>query len=212
MTLRRRASSTKIVPIVVRDPGCLVCAEAPGKWSESWDWDRRGGNVCSHTTKYLETRNNKGYPSLRQGVGDIMRRISATLPDLKEPVKMYLAGGMAVNFYTGYRPTGDIDASFSHRILLPKAKGLAVTYEDEEGCARVVYFNMNYNTALTLGHPDFNEDAYRVRGAEFENEKLELSILSPVDLAVSKISRFEDNDREDIAELARHGLIQEAAL
>lgn len=55
-------------------------------------------------TKYLETRNNKGYPSLRRGVGDIMRRISATLPDLKEPIKMYLAGGMAVNFYTGYRP------------------------------------------------------------------------------------------------------------
>lgn len=87
-----------------------------------------------------------------------------------------------------------------------------MTYEDEEGCARVVYFDMNYNTALALLRPDFDEDAYQVRGAEFENKKLELRILSPVDLAVSKISRFEDNDREDIAELARHGLVQGTAL
>jgi len=76
--------------------------------------------------KYLEFKANKGNPQLRQAVGEIIHRISSTLPDLKEPVKMYLAGGMAVNFYTGYRPTVDIDASFSHRLLLPKAENLVV--------------------------------------------------------------------------------------
>jgi hypothetical protein len=36
--------------------------------------------------------------------------------------------------------------------------------------------------------------------------------LSPVDLAVSKIGRFEDDDRRDIAALAHHGLITQRAV
>ena len=32
-------------------------------------------------------------------------------------------------------------------------------------------------------------------------------MLAPVDLAVSKIARFQDHDREDIAELVRCGLV-----
>ena len=72
--------------------------------------------------KYLESAANKGDPQLRQAVGEIIHRISSTLPDLKESIKMYLAGGMAVNFYTGYRPTVDIDASFSQANPFEKAQ------------------------------------------------------------------------------------------
>jgi len=36
---------------------------------------------------------------------------------------------------------------------------------------------------------------------------LEIRLLSPVDLAVSKISRFSAQDRADLLALARHGLI-----
>ncbi len=39
------------------------------------------------------------------------------------------------------------------------------------------------------------------------DSKIDLYILSPVDLALSKVSRLERNDREDIAELARCKLI-----
>jgi hypothetical protein len=35
---------------------------------------------------------------------------------------------------------------------------------------------------------------------------LRVYVLSPVDLAVSKIARFADNDKEDIASLVRLGL------
>ncbi|MHB1943218.1 MAG: DUF6036 family nucleotidyltransferase [Acidiferrobacteraceae bacterium] len=163
-------------------------------------------------TKRLEIRDNKGYRPLRHAVGEIIRRISATLPDLKEPIKMYLAGGMAVNFYTGYRPTVDVDASFSHRVLLPKAEDLAVSYESEEGKLRMVCFDMNHDTSFALLHPDYDKDAYHVNGAEFDDRKIDLCILSPIDLAVSKIARFENNDREDIPELARHQLIHDKTL
>jgi hypothetical protein len=37
-------------------------------------------------------------------------------------------------------------------------------------------------------------------------EQIKLHVLSPLDLAVSKIARFADNDKEDIAELVRLGL------
>ena len=162
--------------------------------------------------KYLESAANKGDPQLHQAVGEIIHRISSALPELKEPVKMYLAGGMAVNFYTGYRPTVDIDASFSHRLLLPKAENLVVSYEGADGKPKVVYFDMNYNTSFALMHPDFEKDSYRVEGNEFQDSKIELHIVAPVDLALSKIARLEENDKEDIAALARNNLIDPMSL
>lgn len=37
-------------------------------------------------------------------------------------------------------------------------------------------------------------------------DQIRVHVLSPVDLAVSKIARFADNDKEDIAALVRLGL------
>lgn len=152
----------------------------------------------------LAINENHGTPSLKNAVGEIMRRISATLPDLREPVSMYLAGGIAVNFYTGYRSTTDIDASFSRLLLLPKQEELVVTYEAEEGARRTVYFDMQYNTTFAVLHPAHEEDALIVEGTEFKVKNICLKILTPVDLAVSKIARFTGKDREDIRQLALH--------
>ena len=157
--------------------------------------------------KSLPSDANKADPRLRRAVGEIIHRISAHLPELQEPIRMYLAGGMAVHFFTGYRSTVDIDASFSHRLLLPKAEDLVVAYKGADGKPRMVYFDMNYNVSFALAHPDFEKDAMRVEGPEFVDSKIDLYILSPVDLALNKVSRFERNDREDIAELARLNLI-----
>jgi hypothetical protein len=163
-----------------------------------------GGNM----DKRLKSRANKGDPNLRRAVGEIIHRISASLPPLKTTIKMYLAGGMAVNFYTGSRVTVDIDATFSHRLLLPKAEDLVVSYEGAGGKPTLVYFDLNFNASFTLMHPDFDKEAYRVEGEEFEDPKIDLHILTPTDLALSKIARFEANDREDIAELAHHQLVE----
>lgn len=117
-----------------------------------------------------------------------------------------------MNFYTGYRPTVDIDASFSHRLLLPKQEDLVVSYEGADGKLRLLYFDVNFNLSFALMHPDFEKDAYRVEGDEFVDAKIDLQILSPVDLALSKVARLEQNDKEDIAELARHNLINANSL
>jgi hypothetical protein len=157
--------------------------------------------------KRLTSEANKADPRLREAVGEIIRRISAQLPTLPKPIRMYLAGGMAVHFYTGYRSTVDVDASFSHRLLLPKAEDLVVAYKGADGKPRMIYFDVNYNSSFALTHPDFEKDALRAEGSEFADSKIDLHILSPIDLALAKVSRFERNDREDIAELARRNLI-----
>ena len=51
-----------------------------------------------------------------------------------------------------------------------------------------------------------------VRIAGVDPRKLDVHLLSPLDLAVSKLSRFEEHDREDIAALAREGLIDARSL
>ncbi len=61
-------------------------------------------------------------------------------------------------------------------------------------------------------HPDFEKDAALGEGNEVKDDKIKLYILSPVDLALSKVSRLEGNDREDIAELAKRKLISSKEL
>jgi len=67
----------------------------------------------------------------------------------------------------------------------------------------VIFFDTNYNSTFALMHEDYQDDSLPVDlGAGY----LRLRVLSPVDLAVSKISRLAENDKEDIAALVRLGL------
>lgn len=157
--------------------------------------------------KRLQTDQNKGYPSLKHALGEMLQRISDALPELENRISMYLAGGVAVNFYTGTRGTMDVDASFSRRLLLPPAEELVIPYQGPDGKLRSIHFDRNYNTTFAVLHEDFEQDSLLVEGVEFENRKIELRILSPVDLAVSKVARWAGHDQEDIAALARLGLI-----
>ena len=154
----------------------------------------------------LSSEKNQASQALRGAVAEIVRRISETLPDIREPIRMYIAGGIAVNFYTGYRATEDLDATFSRRLMLPPANDLVVGYTDDQGQQQTIFLDMNDNPTFGLMHPDAEDDAIELLGEEFNNPKIQLYVLSPVDLAVSKISRWEGNDQEDVAELAKRKL------
>jgi hypothetical protein len=52
-----------------------------------------------------------------------------------------------------------------------------------------------------------DRDAVEWTGIGNEKRKIHLYVLSPVDLAVTKISRYSHQDREDILALASAGLI-----
>ena len=160
--------------------------------------------------KTLREGDNRGYGSLKRAVAEIAHRIDIALPDLKEPIRMIIAGGVAVNFYCGSRATADVDASFSRRIALPE--DLMVPYETPDGKLLTVHLDTNYNTTFAVMHEDHEEDAVAVELKEFTGKNVQLYLLSPVDLAVSKIARFEGPDQEDIAALAQSKLIDPKAI
>jgi hypothetical protein len=124
---------------------------------------------------------------------------------LAEPVKMYVAGGAALHFYTGARISEDIDATFSKRVILPQ--NLEVTYRDRDGTPRLLYFDRQYNDTLGLLHENADLDSIPLNLQGVDPGVVEVRLLSPVDLAVSKLSRFEEEDQKDIRSLAQAGLL-----
>lgn len=138
--------------------------------------------------------------ALAAGLRDLLKKLEERL-SLSKPLNVYLAGGMAVHLYTASRVTTDVDAEFGGRVLIPNDLMVEVTLEDES--SQVIYIDTNYNSTFALMHEDHQDDAIPV---DLGLENIRVYVLSPVDLAVSKIARFADNDREDIQELVRLGL------
>lgn len=143
--------------------------------------------------------------AFRTIVSRIERSLKASGPRLKEPVKMYVAGGAALHFYTGARISEDIDATFSKRILLPQ--DLEVTYRDADGAPRLLYFDRQYNDTFGLLHEEADTDSVLLKLEGVDRNIFEVRLLGPVDLAVSKLARFEDVDQRDIRSLAAAGLL-----
>ena len=144
--------------------------------------------------------------ALASGLNELLRRLEDEL-DLSRQLKVYIAGGMAVHLYTGARVTTDVDAEFSARILVPKELMIEVTLEN--GKRQVIFLDTNYNSTFGLMHEDYQDDALLV---PFEFEHIALYVLSPVDLVVSKIARWAENDREDLSALVSAGLVTAAQI
>jgi hypothetical protein len=139
--------------------------------------------------------------ALARGLRELFRQLGERLA-LAQPMDVYVAGGLGVYLYTGARPSTDVDAEFGGRVLLPRDLVVDVTLETGEH--QVLYFDTNYNPMFALLHEDYQRDSIPV---DIGKSPLRVRVLSPVDLAVSKIARFQDHDREDIAELVRCGLV-----
>jgi hypothetical protein len=152
-------------------------------------------------------------PEYVAAFSEIASRIASSLAGLPHralPIKMYVAGGAALHFYTGERVSRDVDAAFSHRIALPE--NLEVAYKDADGAARLLYFDRQYSDTLALMHEDAYEDSVALALEGIDASILDVRLLSALDLAVSKISRFSSQDRDDIALLARRKLITSVQL
>lgn len=146
------------------------------------------------------------HTALAQGLRDLLGRLEAQL-SLRAPLDVYLAGGMAAHLYTAGRVTTDVDAEFAGRVFLPPDLVVEVALED--GTQQVVYLDANYNPSFALLHEDYREDSIPV---DLGVEMLRVHVLSPVDLAVSKIARLSAHDKEDIQALVRLGLTSAAEI
>lgn len=146
------------------------------------------------------------HTALAEGLRELFKQLEQRLA-LGRSLNVYLAGGMAVHLYTAERVTTDVDAEFGGRVHLPNDLMVEVMLED--GTPQVVYLDTNYNSSFALMHEDYLEDAIPV---DLGVDQIRVHVLSPVDLAVSKIARFADNDKEDIATLVRLGLTSADAI
>lgn len=142
-------------------------------------------------------------------VGKIAQSLKGT-PASALPIRMYVAGGAAMQLHIGTRVSEDIDATFSRRLML--TDDLSVSYRDIDGHARVLYLDRNYNDSLGLLHENAYRDSLPVTIPGLDSHLIEVRVLSPLDLAVSKLSRFSDQDRQDIEALAHEGMITAKAL
>jgi hypothetical protein len=150
-------------------------------------------------------------PAYVEAFAKIMARIEKALGRrLAEPVIAFVAGGAAVHFYTGARFSEDIDAAVSARFIPPS--DLAVAYRAGDGKLRTLYFDTQYNESFALLHENAHEDAIALPLKGVNPARLQVKLLCPLDLAVSKLARFEESDRRDIGELAKAGLIDAKSL
>ncbi len=144
---------------------------------------------------------------------ELLLRIQDSLartPARQLPVRMTIAGGAALHCYAATRVSRDVDATFSHRLALPD--DLVVTYRDADGAAQYLYLDRAYNDTLGLLHEDAAEDAVKLSLPGLDGKILDVRVLSALDLAVSKLARFADVDRQDIEALAKRGLVTARAL
>ena len=149
-------------------------------------------------------------PEFLDAMRRLVAKIEASLPKLNEPVKMYVAGGTAVHYYTAYRVSADVDAIFSKRLLLPD--DLEVAWKGNDGKPQLLYLDKQYNDTFALMHEGYATDAIPCVALNAGKRKVLVYFLSPIDLAVSKLSRYESADQEDIRALAAMGLVTASAV
>lgn len=153
----------------------------------------------------------KADPAYWRAFAELMSRIEAALGEHKGPaVPVYVAGGAASHIYTGSRLSADVDATLGRRLLLPG--DLQVMYKARGGKVRTLYFDRQYNETLGLLHEDAHRDSAALDVPGVNRKRLDVRVLSPVDLAVSKLARYADSDRDDIKALAVAGLLDPVEL
>jgi hypothetical protein len=138
---------------------------------------------------------------LAEGLKSLFQKLEDRL-ELSIPVNVYLAGGMAVYLYCVSRVSTDVDAEFGRRVAIPA--DLSVDIEMDDGSTVPMYFDTNFNSSFALLHEDYLDDAIPL---DMGLKHIRLHVLSPLDLAVSKVARLQDQDKEDIAALVRLGLV-----
>jgi hypothetical protein len=138
----------------------------------------------------------------------IKEEISKQYPSLPAgQVKAYIFGGAAVHVYTNARYSADLHAQLDALIELSNAQDILVDYEGDNGRPYLLTWDSKFNDAFTLIHPDYRDDAIVLQ--EKADSPLWIYLASPVDVAVSKVSRFVGIDKADIRLLAERGLITE---
>ena len=147
--------------------------------------------------------------SFKEAIIEMMGEIAKQIPDSHKqtPVKAYLTGGGAVHYYCNSRVSDDVDLIMQYTVKIPE--DLFVVWLNDEGTLEQVHYDHTYNSTFGLLHEDYEDRAIHMITID---EKFEISLLSPVDLIISKLTRFAQNDEEDIANIITTGKVNKDEL
>lgn len=132
-----------------------------------------------------------------------LERLSDALGEIPHPIHAYVAGGAAVNHYLGGRMSNDVDIKWSHKIAIPPDLTVFAIDGDDPDAPRRIGIDAGFTDVLGSFPPDWENRAAQVATAG----NIVVHVIDPVDLAVSKVARFQDRDIEDIRLLAKAGLV-----
>lgn len=138
-----------------------------------------------------------------------LAKLSQRLGKLRHPVHAYIAGGIAVNYHTGARMSDDVDIMWSARVIIPEdLRVFHVPDPEDPSDTILVALDGNFHDYLGSFHPDWKQSAPQI--VRFGD--IAIHVITPLDLAVSKLGRFAEVDRQDIGLLAEEGLISSQLL
>lgn len=123
--------------------------------------------------------------------------------------KAYIFGGCALHLHTNARGSSDLDVELAAmERLSPEELTLAldeVFFEDPQTGPSSIVFDPTFTPTLAPLHEDYQEDAIWLNRNE-EHSPIWVYLVQKVDLAVSKLGRYGDQDIDDIHTLFDNGL------
>jgi hypothetical protein len=123
--------------------------------------------------------------------------------------KAYIFGGCALHLHTNARGSSDLDIELeAMERISPNELVLAldeVFFDDPETGPSSIVFDPNFTPTLAPLHENYQEDAIWLNRNE-EDSPIWVYLVQKVDLAVSKLGRYGDQDIDDIHTLFDHGL------
>lgn len=133
---------------------------------------------------------------------NILEQLAEATKKYNGTIDAYIAGGIAVAYWcAGQRFSLDLDVIFSHRIgTLPLS---CKCIDSLTGNEVIIKFDANFNESLALMQPEYTDRARFVKSCG----NIKAHILAPEDIAISKLPRFSNKDKEDIQLLVRNDLI-----
>jgi len=147
--------------------------------------------------------------TLEDAVKEMMEKLAKRVPAIhkKEPVNLYIAGGIAIYFHTASRVSKDVDAIIDRDIDIPRK--LSVLWLNENGEFEELEFDKNYSDTLGIMHEDYDKRAIHKFTID---SRLKVHVLSPVDLIISKLARFVEQDQQDIKSIIMNDLVDKDEL
>ena len=123
--------------------------------------------------------------------------------------KAYIFGGCALHLHTNARGRSDLDVELEAIEKISRDELILaldeVFYDDPDTGPSSIVFDSNFSPTLGPLHEGYQEDAIWLNPYE-EQSPIWVYLVQKVDLAVSKLGRYGDQDIDDIHTLFDHGL------